>query len=510
MMQRQLEREKLAEDVRQFNERVPLIQAQTEAAQMGVEKEKRAGELFNFFMGGPNTGGIPANGQYQELLNTPMGRAILEHQTGMKFSEPKQWVVGNRLVTVPLQGEPTSKVIEGHPEASRTTEQLYQTSLEKDANGNPTQAAVQSQAVLDKMQKDKEAANLAGRMNIVNNPIQPSQKDFFTFEELYPQWKNRRGTPEYANAYIEWWKDQSRTSFAEKVQTGQERIGTPEQLAGDVEDVINNRISYIDLVRNGGMGGWGAAYGRQVREMIRQKNPYFNYILQSMAVKGDQAEINKISGMRGQILSFENTAIQNAKQVYGLASKIDVSRIPAINDLILKGETSLAGDPVASNYMLAWRTFVNEYARVSTTATGGGITTDQSRKEMEDIIRKSSTPEMIQRNMMQAVLEMKHREYGFDKQAQDVYERWGGRSGFEAKLPTAEDITKIFSSPTPDIMKHPLPIPGAPSPKPIEKEGGWKEHADKLTPQKAKEYLDKFNGDRKKAEEAARKDGYKW
>jgi hypothetical protein len=156
--------------------------------------------------------------------------------------------------------------------------------------------------------------------------------------------------------------------------------------------------------------------------------------------------------MKGNILSFEQTAIQNAKQLYNLSDKISVTQIPALNKLFLSGETQVAGDPNASAYLLAWRTFANEYARISTTASGGGITTDTARKEMEDAIRKANTPDQMKSVLRQAVLEMKHREYGFDTQLKNIYDRWGGRKGFTAELPTEEDVYQLFATPTPYVV----------------------------------------------------------
>jgi hypothetical protein len=151
--------------------------------------------------------------------------------------------------------------------------------------------------------------------------------------------------------------------------------------------------------------------------------------------------------------------------VYALSKQIDVSRIPILNSAVLSYKTGVAANPTESNYMLAWRTYINEYARVSTTATGGGVTSDEARREIEASIPKSNTPEMIQANMRQSVLEMKHREYGFDKQSQSIYDRWGGRAGFEAKLPTEKDIYDIFDSPTPQVTPGaPTPIPGRGAP----------------------------------------------
>lgn len=224
---------------------------------------------------------------------------------------------------------------------------------------------------------------------------------------------------------------------------------TQSEFENDKRMIMNGQLMLDDVIRGAGRGGQGQAYSRKLRNAIAQENPSFNFNLQKMLVRGDATEISQAQGMRGKILSFEQAAVQNAKQLYQLSDKIDPAKIPVLNKAILAGKTQITGDPVASAYLLAWRTFVNEYARVSTTASGGGITTDTARREMEEAIRNASTKDQMQAMLRQAVMEMRHREYGYDVQLKQVYDRWGGRAGFNPELPTAEDIYKIFASETP-------------------------------------------------------------
>jgi hemoglobin-like flavoprotein len=228
---------------------------------------------------------------------------------------------------------------------------------------------------------------------------------------------------------------------------------TEQEFQSDKQMIMSGQLLISDVIRNGGRGGQGQAYARKLREAIHSENPNFNFQLAEMVRKGDQTELNQTQGMRGKILAFEKTAIQNAKQVYNLIDQINPSQIPLINKALLAGKTQITGDPKASAFMTAWRTFVNEYARVSTTATGAGVTSDTARKEMEDVIKSSSNAEQLKANVKQAVLEMSHRRYGFDSQLEEIYNRYGKRSDFKAELPTEEYINSIFASPTPNVNK---------------------------------------------------------
>ncbi len=198
-----------------------------------------------------------------------------------------------------------------------------------------------------------------------------------------------------------------------------------------------------------GFGSVGQKNLSKVVKNLRKDYPEYNFALAELAYTGDKTEINRNKSLQGTVLSFEKTAIQNAKQVDALSRQIDVSKIPILNNLILKGEVLVGGTPVEAQYIASWRTIINEYARIATSVSGGGITSDAARKEIEEVLRKSYTPEQTQSVIRQLVLEMEHRRYGFEKSLYDVMSNWGEKPEFEPKLPTAEDIENIFKGKTP-------------------------------------------------------------
>lgn len=170
--------------------------------------------------------------------------------------------------------------------------------------------------------------------------------------------------------------------------------------------------------------------------------------------KAGESTARMLQFRRDNILAFEQNALQNAKQVYQLVDKLDPAQIPVLNQAILAGKTKIEGDPVASSYMLAWRTFVNEYARVATTVTGGGVTSDTARKEMESVLSSAKNAAMMQAGLRQAAMEMAHRKYGYDVMLEENYSRLsGGKAApFKSKLPTEKDIYNVFRSHTPYVV----------------------------------------------------------
>ena len=178
----------------------------------------------------------------------------------------------------------------------------------------------------------------------------------------------------------------------------------------------------------------------------------------------DKSALTQLTAQKEKVLAYEQNAIQNAKQVYQLSGQLNPSRIPELNRIYLQGKTRIEGDPIASNYLLALRTFVNEYARVTSTVTGGGVTSDQARKDIEDVLPAKSTPQQMQALLRQAALEMKHRKYGYDVQQHGLMSKWETQPSPYPKLPTEKDIYSIFSSETPNVVPPSMKETNVPSP----------------------------------------------
>lgn len=213
--------------------------------------------------------------------------------------------------------------------------------------------------------------------------------------------------------------------------------------------LANREMSPTQLRTFIGFGAVGQKNLSKIVKNLRKDYPEYNFALAELAYTGDKTEINKNKQLQASVLTFEKTAIQNAKQVTALSQKISSTRIPILNDYIISGKTLAGGSPEEAQYIASWRTLINEYARIATSVTGGGITSDAARREIETVLRKGYTREQVESVVKQLVLEMEHRRYGFEKGLHDVMTNWGQKPDFEPKLPTAEDIDNIFKTETP-------------------------------------------------------------
>lgn len=164
--------------------------------------------------------------------------------------------------------------------------------------------------------------------------------------------------------------------------------------------------------------------------------------------KASVQELKRLQGQRGVVMSFANTAEKNLGLVSDLSEKVDRTGIPVINRWLLAGKKSLAGDPDVAKLDAAVRTAINEYARVTSSATGGGVTSDQARKEVESMLSSAQTKEQMKEVIKLLRQEMGNRKAGYDQQIETIKNGIAG-GGAKTEGPTQstskEDLYKKYN-----------------------------------------------------------------
>lgn len=155
-----------------------------------------------------------------------------------------------------------------------------------------------------------------------------------------------------------------------------------------------------------------------------------------MERKTTQQAIGQLKKNQAAVTAFEKTALANAEQVRLLSAKVDRTGAPVINRWLLAGRAAIAGDVEVAKFNLAVRTFINEYARVTTSVTGGGVTSDTARREMEASINNAQTADQIEGVITQAIVEMKNRIEAYDTQLSVMRSDLAAESG-AAETPPA-------------------------------------------------------------------------
>jgi hypothetical protein len=127
-------------------------------------------------------------------------------------------------------------------------------------------------------------------------------------------------------------------------------------------------------------------------------------------VKATASALGKMTTQISQVRSFENTASKNADLALTLAPKgASPINVPVLNRWIQTGRRAIAGDPNVTSFDIALGTFLDEYAKIVSGATGSQGTTDASRREAYDRLSKYATQGQLQAGIATMKVEMHNR-----------------------------------------------------------------------------------------------------
>lgn len=176
--------------------------------------------------------------------------------------------------------------------------------------------------------------------------------------------------------------------------------------------------------------------------------------VQQKANKAVATALSGVERQRGLILTFENTANRNADIVLDMNKKVDRTGVPAFNRWVLAGRQSITGDPDVAKLNLAIQTFTNEYARVTNSATGGGVSSDTARKEISDRIYAAQTPQQLEGVISLAKQEMANRRKAYEDETRDMRERMGQTKAAPAETDIKSAVEKSGWSYEPDKYEY--------------------------------------------------------
>lgn len=169
-----------------------------------------------------------------------------------------------------------------------------------------------------------------------------------------------------------------------------------------------------------------------------------------MAERGGQAanksELVKLQGQRGQVMAFARTFDKNIDLALQLSEKTDRTGNTVLNRWLLAGKKA-TGDSMVAQFDAANRTAINEYAKLVSSATGGGVTSDSARHEVEDILAKVQTKEQY-RDVVNNVLkkDRKNRESGYDDEINRIKEAMRGKTDQPPANPNVADLSRRITS----------------------------------------------------------------
>lgn len=150
-----------------------------------------------------------------------------------------------------------------------------------------------------------------------------------------------------------------------------------------------------------------------------------DFAVKSAGYKADVAALSNLSKQEALVNSFERNAEKNAIVALGLSNKVDRTGVPVFNRWLLAGRSTGAGDPDVAAFNAATETFTNEYAKIMSSATGSGVTSDEARRHARDMLNNAMTQD--QYNAVVGVMrqDMGNRRAGYAEEKSAIRSRIG-------------------------------------------------------------------------------------
>jgi hypothetical protein len=193
----------------------------------------------------------------------------------------------------------------------------------------------------------------------------------------------------------------SQAEYRKNIAAAKKKVGTGELSGLDPKTIQDLAAEYAQTGKMPPLGmGAKAAADREVilgawSNMIHNTGDSVqDQVLRRSALKASQGELNKLQAQRGQIMAFAKNAAKEFDMVEKLSGEVGRSGSPLINRWIVAGKKA-TGDPDAAKFHAVVQTAVSEYAKVMSSATGTGVTSDSARKEAQEMLNTAQTPEQV-------------------------------------------------------------------------------------------------------------------
>lgn len=127
--------------------------------------------------------------------------------------------------------------------------------------------------------------------------------------------------------------------------------------------------------------------------------------------KADTKALGDLQSLASKVESFESAALRNGALALRLSTRVGNGNVRAFNAWINAGRKA-TGDPNVKALNAALTTFANEFAKVTSSATGGGVTSDSAREEAQSLINSADSPEQLVSVMQTLKADMENRHRG--------------------------------------------------------------------------------------------------
>ena len=227
-----------------------------------------------------------------------------------------------------------------------------------------------------------------------------AQKDISDIQDPSRKWKPERYVPDKGEGLPVWIKpgDTVPPGYVNEKQ----KIASASDLDLTPDAIEQMARRYI---LDGTMPGLGLGKAAtKARSMVMNRVPEImaaegmtpqGAVANKMVYGSLKSAFSKLEGQRAPMLAFAETADKNLDLASSLSQKVGRTGSPVLNRWILAGRKSVAGDADVAAFDASVRVAINEFAKVTSSATGGGVTSDQARKDIENILYSAQTPQQF-------------------------------------------------------------------------------------------------------------------
>lgn len=155
-----------------------------------------------------------------------------------------------------------------------------------------------------------------------------------------------------------------------------------DQVQSMAQQMVAGKLMPSDL---SGIRGSGKA---QVLQAAQVLNPDYNPAQADMNYAAQKMGVSSFTKNFANLQSFKSDFDKNAQMLLQYSNQLDRSKYPIINQAIIRGQQSIVGDPLATQYIQALNTVANGYAKLQNPSLSGQALSDAARSEASDLLNK--------------------------------------------------------------------------------------------------------------------------
>jgi len=167
-------------------------------------------------------------------------------------------------------------------------------------------------------------------------------------------------------------------------------------------------------------------------------------ILREAGRKAGESALSQLEAQEGKIMAFAKFVHKHAKVVEEYATRVDETGSPVINKWLNAGKKAISGNKDVTALDFAWKTLTNEYAKISSSPTGGGVMSQQEAEKFEKLANSALTDEAVKEVLRVMQLDLENRQTSYSEQKEVIRDAIvGGRQPKpdQQQQPTAQALS---------------------------------------------------------------------